>query len=108
MADKLEIQVKALEARVAGLERSIEAIKKLAAGLPDGAKFVALEKQVGQLATAVANKKDMKPEHEQAIKAAMKQAAEAHAQAKEQITKTVFEARLAQVEALAKAAMARK
>jgi hypothetical protein len=66
----------------------------------------ALESRVSALETQMKAKKDMKPEHELAIKAAVKQAGEVQAQIKDQVTKAVFEARLAQVEGMAKAALA--
>ena len=45
------------------------------------------------LETAMKNKKDMKPEHEAAIKTALKQAAEATGLVKESVTKAVLETR---------------
>jgi len=48
---------------------------------------------VTALETAMKNKKDMKPEHEAAIKTALKQAAEANVSVKESVTKAVLETR---------------
>jgi hypothetical protein len=53
----------------------------------------ALEMRLTALEAVVKNKKDMKPEHETAIKAALKQAAEAGAMAKESVTKAEIEGR---------------
>jgi len=99
MGDKTDALLKALEARVAGLERTLDTMKKATTALPDGAKFVALEKQVALLATAVAGKKDMKPEHEQLKAVVMKQVAEQQALNKEQVTKALLDARFNQVDA---------
>jgi hypothetical protein len=74
-AHRNEALLKALELRVAALQRRIASMKKAATPLRHGAKFVAVEKPVAPLATAVANRKAMKPEHQQAIKATMTQAA---------------------------------
>lgn len=58
----------------------------------------ALEGRMSALETAVKNKKDMKPEHETAIKVAVKQAAEAAAMMKEAATKAVIDTRFKAVE----------
>lgn len=65
-----------------------------------------LESRVAALETQMKNKKDMKPEHEQAIKAAVKQAADLQAQAKEFATKAQTETRLMALEAQVKTALA--
>jgi hypothetical protein len=58
----------------------------------------ALETRMTALEAAVKNKKDMKPEHETAIKTALKQAAEAGARAKESVTKAEIEGRFKMLE----------
>ena len=59
-----------------------------------------LESRVSALESALKNKKDIKPEHEKDIKAALKQASEVQAMVKDNVTKVIFEARFSKLEAM--------
>ena len=68
MPDKTELMLKAMETRLTGLERSIDALKK--ANMPD-AKFdnlpkqvLELERRVGVLEQTIVTKKDVKSREE--------------------------------------------
>ena len=65
-----------------------------------------LEGRVSALETAMKNKKEMKPEHEAAIKMALKQAAEATAMSKELASKAILETRFKLLETQVHQAMA--
>jgi hypothetical protein len=108
LADKNEADIKVLRAQIEALSRKVEALEKTSRAGPDPATLAKIVARMDALEKTVAAKKDMKPEHEQAIKAAMKQAAEAQAQAKEYATKAMLDARLLALEGKVNAALARK
>jgi hypothetical protein len=85
-ADEALKAIKALETRFATFEKQVDS------------KLAALE-------TQLKNKKDMKPEHEVALKAALKQGAEQAAMFKDLATKSMLDARLKVVEAQVQAAL---
>lgn len=84
-------------------DEALKAIKALET------KFATLEKQfdskIAALETQLKNKKDMKPEHEVALKTALKQSAEQAAMFKDMATKSMLETRLKTLEAQIQIAM---
>jgi hypothetical protein len=101
MADKNEADIKALRGQIEALSRKVETMEKSSRALPDPAALAKLVTRMDALEKTVANKKDMKPEHEQALKQAMKTAAEQQARVKEIVTQAQF----AKLEALVQAAL---
>lgn len=106
MADKVEAQLKALEARIAALERKIDTNEKTMRALPDLGAIGKLVPRLDALEKTVANKKDMTPAHETAIKNALKAATEATAQGKALAEKAYVETRFAKLEVLVNQALA--
>jgi chromosome segregation ATPase len=107
VADKNEADIKDLRNKLDALSRRVDALDKGSKSGPDPA-LAKLTSRLDALEKTVANKKDVKPEHEQAIKAAMKQANEAQSQAKEFATKAQLDARLAVLEGKVNAALAKR
>jgi hypothetical protein len=101
VADKNEADIKNLRGQVEALSRRLEALEKGSRAGPDPAAIAKMATRLEALEKAVANKKDMKPEHEQALKVAMKSASES----KEFATKAMLDARLKTIEAKVDAAL---
>lgn len=103
VADKTEVEIKQLRSQIESLSRRLDTLEKNNRAGPDLSKITS---RLDAVEKGLANKKDIKPEHEQAIKAALKQATDAQNQAKEFANKNMVEQRLRQLEAEVKAAMA--
>ena len=101
-----EAEIKQLRTTVEALSRKVETLEKQLRALPDLAAIAKLGPRLDAAEKAIANKKDIKPEHEQAIKATMKLSAELQAQMKEQVTKAVLDGRFKLLEGQIQAALA--
>ncbi len=106
MADKIEVEVKALRGMIETLSRRVEALEKTGRAAPDTGALGKIASRVEELAKAVANKKDLTPAHEQAIKASAKLSAEQQALMKEMASKAQLETRFAQLQGQIAQAMA--
>jgi predicted nucleic acid-binding Zn-ribbon protein len=106
MAINPEAEVKALRARVDGLERKIDSLEKTMRALPDLAAIAKLGSRLDAAEKAIAGKKDAKTSEQEADKSNAKLVAEMQALAKEQTSKAVLEARFKVLEAHVAVAMA--
>ena len=101
-----EVEVKALRARVEGLERKIDSLEKTMRALPDLAALGKLGTRLDAAEKAIAGKKDVKTVEQEASKSHAKLAAEMQALAKDVTSKAMLEARLKILESQVAAAMA--
>jgi predicted nucleic acid-binding Zn-ribbon protein len=106
MAFNPEVEVKALRARVEGLERKIDSLEKTIRALPDLAAIAKLGPRLDSAEKAIAGKKDAKTSEQEANRSYAKLAAEMQALAKDQTSKAVLEARFKVLESQIAVAMA--
>ena len=106
MASNPEAELKALRARVDGLERKIDSLEKTIRALPDLGAIAKHGPRLDAAERAIAGKKDAKTAEQEASKSNAKLAVEIQALAKEQTSKAVLEARFKVLESQVAIAMA--